>query len=118
MYGGLSFLKKTNRDKIKNFVGLYHPAISTTNSTALFVAPSPLSFPLKSLRTTCIRLKKYAEGRFHHIKYGEALLKDPEKNEESISATAYLSGFQSKSSFNKAFKSLIGMTPSEYRKTH
>lgn len=51
----------------------------------------------------------------HRIRYAEDLLKDPEKNEESILMIACLSGFQSKSSFNKFFKSFYGMTPSKYR---
>ena len=54
----------------------------------------------------------------HRIRYAEKLLNDPEKNEESILMIACLSGFQSKSSFNKAFKYLNDMTPSEYRKVH
>ena len=54
----------------------------------------------------------------HRIRYAEGLLKDPDKNKESILMVASLSGFQSKSSFNKAFKSLVDMTPSEYRKLH
>ncbi|MCK5263116.1 MAG: helix-turn-helix transcriptional regulator, partial [Gammaproteobacteria bacterium] len=54
----------------------------------------------------------------HRIRYAEGLLKDPEKNKESILMIASRSGFQSKSSFNKAFKSLVDMTPSEYRKLH
>ena len=52
----------------------------------------------------------------HRIRYAEKLLKDPVNNKESILMIASLSGFQSKSSFNKAFKSLIDMTPTEYRK--
>ncbi len=52
----------------------------------------------------------------YRIRYAEKLLINPERNEESILMIAYRSGFQSKSAFNKAFKSLSGMTPSEYRK--
>ena len=44
--------------------------------------------------------------------------KDPEERKESILMIAYNSGFQSKTSFNKAFKSFNGMTPTEYRKYH
>lgn len=54
----------------------------------------------------------------HRIKYAENMLKDPEESEESILMIAYNSGFQSKTSFNKAFKSINGLTPSEYRKHH
>jgi AraC-like DNA-binding protein len=58
----------------------------------------------------------YVNG--YRIRYAEELLKDPEKNEESILMIAFTSGFQSKSSFNKAFKALNNMTPSEYRKVN
>lgn len=54
----------------------------------------------------------------HRIRYAEALLKDPNNDKESILMIASLSGFKSKSSFNKAFKALVDMTPSEYRKLH
>ena len=54
----------------------------------------------------------------HRIRYAEQLLKDPKNDKESILMVASLSGFQSKSSFNKAFKTLIDMTPTEYRKLH
>ena len=54
----------------------------------------------------------------HRIRYAGELLKDPKESKKSILMIASLSGFNSKSSFNKAFKSLNGMTPSEYRKAH
>jgi len=54
----------------------------------------------------------------YRIKYSEGLLKDPKEKEESILSIAYRSGFQSKSSFNRVFKSLNEMTPSEYRNQH
>lgn len=54
----------------------------------------------------------------HRIEYAENLLKDPEEIEESILMIAYRSGFKSKASFNKAFKSITEMTPSAYRKRH
>jgi AraC-like DNA-binding protein len=57
----------------------------------------------------------YSYVNCHRIKYAENLLKDPVKREESILMIAFSSGFQSKTSFNKAFKSLNRMTPSEYR---
>jgi AraC-like DNA-binding protein len=51
------------------------------------------------------------------IRHAVDRLKDPKEREESILEIAYSSGFQSKTSFNKAFKSLTGMTPTEYRKS-
>lgn len=54
----------------------------------------------------------------YRIRYAELLLKNPDKLEESILMIAYLSGFQSKASFHRAFKSLNGLTPKEYRKKY
>ena len=54
----------------------------------------------------------------HRIRYAEKLLSAPQESEESILMIVYRSGFQSKTAFNKAFKSLTGTTPSEYRKVN
>ncbi len=54
----------------------------------------------------------------YRIRYAEDLLMDTEESDESILMIAYRSGFQSKTSFNKAFKTINEMTPSEYRKIH
>jgi len=43
-------------------------------------------------------------------------LRDPKYKNENILTAAYDSGFNSKSSFNDAFKKLTGVTPKEYRK--
>ena len=40
----------------------------------------------------------------HRIMHAELLLKNPKEKEESVLMIAYRSGFQSKRSFNKAFK--------------
>ncbi len=54
----------------------------------------------------------------YRVKYAEKLLQDPGESNESILMIGFTSGFQSKTSFNKAFKTLNGMTPSEYRDLH
>ena len=54
----------------------------------------------------------------YRIKYAEKLLKQSVESEEPILMIAYRSGFQSKTAFNKVFKSFTGMTPSKYRKNH
>lgn len=43
------------------------------------------------------------------------MMKDPANNKFTILALAYDSGFNSKSTFNTIFKSLTGLTPTEYR---
>lgn len=52
------------------------------------------------------------------VNHAEGLLKDPKEKAETILMIAYSSGFQSKTSFNKAFKDSNNMTPSEYRRIH
>ena len=52
----------------------------------------------------------------YRVRYAEKLLNDPKEYKASILNIAYRSGFKSKTSFNRAFKSLNGSTPSEYRK--
>ena len=54
----------------------------------------------------------------HRIRYAENLLVNPDGSEEPILMIAYRSGFQSKTAFNKIFKSFTGTTPSEYRKVN
>lgn len=44
------------------------------------------------------------------------LLVDPEKATYTVLAVGFEAGFNNKSSYNKAFKTVTGMTPSEYRR--
>lgn len=52
----------------------------------------------------------------HRIEEIKLRLKDPKYNSYSILGNAMDCGFNSKSSFNIAFKKFVGLTPSEYRK--
>jgi len=54
----------------------------------------------------------------HRIKYAEKLLVDPAMKDESILSIAFASGFQSKSVFNRAFKLINQITPTEHRKKY
>ena len=45
----------------------------------------------------------------------QKLLADPEKSNYTLLALAYEAGFNSKSSFNTAFKKKTGLTPSEFK---
>src|SRR5690625_577176 len=44
-------------------------------------------------------------------------IQDPEFQNYSLLGIAYESGFNSKSAFNRVFKNVTGMTPSEYRRS-
>lgn len=54
------------------------------------------------------------EWRFKEAK---RLLTDPKKDHLTILAIAYEAGFGNKNTFNKVFKQLAGLTPSQYRKS-
>jgi AraC-like DNA-binding protein len=50
------------------------------------------------------------------IEEARTLLADPDNREKSVLAIAYAVGFNSKSTFNAAFKKFSGVTPTEFRK--
>ncbi|RZJ79472.1 MAG: AraC family transcriptional regulator, partial [Chryseobacterium sp.] len=52
----------------------------------------------------------------YRIGYAMDILKDPSKKKVTVLEILYASGFNSKSSFNTAFKKQAGTTPTEYRK--
>lgn len=68
-------------------------------------------------------LNQYFEKNFfeyingYRVKEAQRLLISDSHKGLTISEILYQSGFNSKSSFQRAFKSLVGMTPSEYKAT-
>lgn len=54
----------------------------------------------------------------YRIRDAAEVLKDPTQKRRTILEILYEVGFNSKSSFNTAFKDKIGLTPTEYRKKH
>ncbi|WP_187696315.1 helix-turn-helix domain-containing protein [Xanthovirga aplysinae] len=54
----------------------------------------------------------------YRIKKAMQILKDPSKRKLTILEILYEVGFQSKSSFNTAFKKYTNLTPSQYRSSH
>ncbi len=53
----------------------------------------------------------------YRIDESKALLKDGKNGDRSVLEILYDCGFNSKSTFNKAFKKATGMTPSQYKRT-
>lgn len=54
----------------------------------------------------------------YRIEEAKEILKNPDKKEFTILEILYEVGFNSKSSFNTAFKKHTGLTPTQYRKTN
>lgn len=54
----------------------------------------------------------------YRVKEAQNRLVDPQNNHMTLLAIGLESGFNSKSSFNAAFKRLTSTTPSQYRRTH
>ena len=54
----------------------------------------------------------------YRIRKAMEILQNPKKSELTILEILYEVGFNSKSSFNTAFKKHTGITPTEFRKKH
>lgn len=54
----------------------------------------------------------------YRLDKAKQLMRDPKFKDYKILAIGYEAGFPSKSSFNRIFKNLVGLTPSEYQKKH
>ncbi len=54
---------------------------------------------------------------YHRVLKTKELIKSPEAKKYTLVTLANKAGFNSKSSFNAAFKKVTGITPSQYRKT-
>ncbi|AXT60743.1 AraC family transcriptional regulator [Aquimarina sp. AD10] len=51
----------------------------------------------------------------YRVNEAKNLIKNPKYKDFKILAIGYEAGFNSKTSFNRVFKQLVGKTPSEYR---
>ena len=52
----------------------------------------------------------------YRVKEARKLIENPERKDHTLLAIAFEAGFQSKASFNAAFKKHTGMAPGEYRR--
>ena len=62
--------------------------------------------------------KEELDAHLHRIEEAKKRLKDPKENQYVVLKIAYDVGFNSKSTFNTAFKKFTGMSPSEFREKH
>lgn len=64
----------------------------------------------------CFKENFYNFINFYRVAEAQELLKQPSYHDEKIIAVAFDSGFKSKTTFNRVFKNVTGLTPSDYRK--
>ncbi len=60
----------------------------------------------------------YAFINRYRVAESKRLLLDPSLDHFTILGVAFEAGFNTKSTFNKAFRELVGQSPSDYQKTH
>nr|WP_319269852.1 helix-turn-helix domain-containing protein [uncultured Draconibacterium sp.] len=98
-------------------------------NTEVFLNPSLTIFDLaKSLEISVRDLSSFINNELdkhffdfvneYRIEKAKRILSDSEKKDFTILEILYEVGFNSKSSFNTAFKKHTGTTPTEYRKKH
>jgi AraC-like DNA-binding protein len=74
------------------------------------------------MRQLSVLINQYLNQHFfdfvneYRINKAKEILKNPEKKEVTILEILYEVGFNSKSSFNTAFKKHTGLTPTQFRK--
>ncbi len=94
--------------------GFLNPDLSLTSlSEQLGVPPHKLSELFGKHRKTSF----YDLINFHRIEAVKSALRDPACSHLSVLGVAYDCGYNSKSTFNTAFKKFTGLNPSEYRKS-
>ena len=82
-----------------------------------------LSRHLKTNRTyLSLTIRKNCNSSFvdyvnlHRVNEARKLLSDVSTKNYTLEAICKMAGFQSKSTFNNAFKKFVGLTPSEFRR--
>ncbi|XLS27423.1 tetratricopeptide repeat protein [Flavobacteriaceae bacterium M23B6Z8] len=73
------------------------------------------SHHLSEVLNVCFGQNFYSFINVYRVNQAKELLQNPEYDHYKMEAIGYEAGFKSKASFNRAFKSQIGVTPSEYR---
>jgi AraC-like DNA-binding protein len=98
-------IRKIYRDQSLTLISL---------SDMLKISPHQLSWVINQ------KMKKSFPSliNLHRIEEVKTKLTMPSQNETTILQSAFEAGFGTKTSFNKAFKKITGLTPSQYRDKH
>lgn len=110
---------KTRIEQIKKYMAEQEPYLEPKFS--LQDIASRIEMPL---REVSVLINRYMGQHFfdfvneYRIKKAKELLKNATRNELTIQQILFDAGFNSKSSFNTAFKKNTGLTPTEYRNKH
>ena len=103
---------------MNQYMEKYKPYLNPDYSMADFSEGIGLSGHLISEVTNGLMKQNFFDYvNNYRIEEFKKLLEDPEKKTDKIMFLAYDAGFNSKTTFNTAFKKFTGQTPSEYRKT-
>ena len=105
------------RDKLKYYMEIEKPYKNPSlNLSQLSHSLNIPSHHLSQVINDRIGLNFFDFVNSYRIKEATQLLSDPQKSEYTIIELAYKSGFNSKSTFNAAFKRFTCSTPTEFRK--
>jgi len=114
-------LSKTLQDKylekLLSYTREYKPYLNpeiTLEKLATFVDIPPRS--LSWILNDCLKQSFYDFINYYRIKESKKIFKDFSSNHKTVLEVLYEVGFNSKSSFNTAFKKYNKITPTEYRK--
>jgi len=99
------------RDVIKYVETLYNTPLRL-GETARHFGMSQASLSRLFMRETGKSFSEFI--RHKRVDYASHLLRENDRNNTQI---AYISGFESLSTFNRTFKTLTGLTPSQFKKT-
>jgi len=105
-------------DKVNMYMKDNKPYLNA--SLSLFDLAQNIDVPAKELS---IYINHYLNKHFfdfineYRINKAKEILKDPKKNDFTVLEILYDVGFNSKSSFNTAFKKYTGLTPTQFRKS-
>ena len=108
----LEIKKKLEQAMITEKVYLQHDLSMYQLAKELKTNTSYLSRIIKE--TYCMSFNTYLNS--YRVNEVKRLMKHPKYNDYTIDAISKECGFKNKSTFNKAFRNITGLTPNEYRK--